>query len=249
MAIGLAGSLDMVTDSFMMSVLVPITILGIGGGLPFLLERRRLDRLNSSLPELLEGISTSLGAGLGLQQSINSMALQRDDQLGHLLRRAVARSKVTTFNAAMSEFALDTRSPTIQRAMNLLQTADENEAPLQDVTFSMAMEYDRLLRLKKKREMDLKGKAYQLIGMMCFLLPAIIGLMFGLFAGPTSGIPMLEFHPVMMLFLAATSVFSIFASAIMLGRSLTSAVWWIPLWALISQVLYMGSYLLSSLFV
>lgn len=233
----------------MMSMLIPISIICIGGGLPFLLERRRLKRLDNSLPELLEGISTSLGAGLGLQQSINSMAEQRDDQLGHLLRRAVARSKVTTFDAAISEFALDTRSPSIQRAMNLLQTADENEAPLQDVTFSMGMEYDRLMRLKNKRELDLKGSAVQLIGMMCVLLPAIVGLMFGLFAGPMSGIPMVFFHQVMLLYFVGAASFSLLASAVMLGRTLTSAIWWVPPWALISQIIYMGSYLLSSIFV
>ena len=123
-----------------------------------MLENRRLKKLENGLPELLEGISTSLGAGLGLQQAITSLSEQRNDVLGSLLRRAIGRSKVTTFDAAISEFAVESRSQSIQRAFNLLQTADENEAPLQDVTFSMSLEYDRLLRLRNKRELDLQGQ-------------------------------------------------------------------------------------------
>tara|TARA_B100001750_G_scaffold194536_1_gene165971 strand:- start:3031 stop:3780 length:750 start_codon:yes stop_codon:yes gene_type:complete len=249
MAIGVTGFLDMVTDSVLISFFIPLTIISIGGGLPFILENRRLKKLENGLPELLEGISTSLGAGLGLQQAITSMSEQRNDGLGELLRRAIARSKITTFDAAISEFAVDSRSQPIQRAFNLLQTADENEAPLQDVTFSMSLEYDRLLRLRNKRELDLKGQALMLKGLMSVLLPATIGMMFGLFAGPHSGIPMDLFHPSMLLYFTAGSAFSVLVSAVMIGKSLNSAVWWIAPWALLSQIIYMGSYLVSSVLV
>ena len=249
MAIGVTGFLDMVTDSLLISFFIPLTIISIGGGLPFVLESRRLNNLENGLPELLEGISTSLGAGLGLQQAITSISEQRNDGLGHMLRRAVARSKVTTFDAAISEFAVDSRSPPIQRAFNLLQTADENEAPLQDVTFSMSLEYDRLLRLRSKRELDLKGQALMLKGLMAILLPATIGMMFGLFAGPYSGIPMDLFHPSMLLYFTAGAAFSVLVSAVMIGRTLKSAIWWIAPWALAAQIVYMGSYLVSSIMV
>ena len=115
MAIGISGFLDMVTDSLLISFFIPLTIISIGGGLPFVLENRRLKKLENGLPELLEGISTSLGAGLGLQQAITSLSEQRNDVLGSLLRRAIGRSKVTTFDAAISEFAVESRSQSIQR--------------------------------------------------------------------------------------------------------------------------------------
>ncbi|HJM19909.1 MAG TPA: type II secretion system F family protein [Candidatus Thalassarchaeaceae archaeon] len=249
MAIGISGFLDMVTDSLLISFFIPLTIISIGGGLPFVLENRRLKKLENGLPELLEGISTSLGAGLGLQQAITSLSEQRNDVLGSLLRRAIGRSKVTTFDAAISEFAVESRSQSIQRAFNLLQTADENEAPLQDVTFSMSLEYDRLLRLRNKRELDLQGQSLMLKGLMAILLPATIGMMFGLFAGPQSGIPMDLFHPSMLMYFTAGSAFSVLVSAVMVGKTIKSAVWWIAPWALAAQIVYMGSYLVSSIMV
>jgi len=249
MAIGISGFLDMVTDSLLISFFIPLTIISIGGGLPFVLENRRLNKLENGLPELLEGISTSLGAGLGLQQAITSLSEQRNDVLGSLLRRAIGRSKVTTFDAAISEFAVESRSQSIQRAFNLLQTADENEAPLQDVTFSMSLEYDRLLRLRNKRELDLQGQSLMLKGLMAILLPATIGMMFGLFAGPQSGIPMDLFHPSMLMYFTAGSAFSVLVSAVMVGKTIKSAVWWIAPWALAAQIVYMGSYLVSSIMV
>lgn len=248
MAIGLTGLLDMVTDSFLMSIFIPMTILSIGGALPYFLEKRRLKRIEKGLPELLEGISSSLGAGLGLQQAMTSMANERDDQLGKMLRSAIARSKVTTFDAAISEFSLNTRSPVIQRAFNLLQTADENEAPLQDVTFSMSMEYDKLMRLRDKRQLDLGGNALMLKLLMCGLLPTVIGFMFGLFAGPNSGIPMDLFHPTMLLYFTGAGIFSVLAGGIMLGTPVKRAIWWFPVWSLTAQIMYMGSYLVSSIF-
>jgi len=247
-AMGLFGFFDMVTDSFMMSILIPLTIVSIGGGLPHLIERRRLLKIEKGLPELLEGISTTLGAGLGLQQAISTLSSQRTDLLGMMLRKAVSRSKATTFDAALSEFALNTRSSAVQRAFNLLQTADENEAPLRDVTFSMSLEFDRLFRLRQKRVMDLKGQALTMQVLMCMLLPGTIGIMFGLFAGPEAGIPMSLFHPPMLLYFAAGAAFSTLAGGIMLGRGIFSSIWWIAPWALFAQVMYMGTYLAAGLF-
>jgi pilus assembly protein TadC len=248
MAMGIFGFLDMVTDSIMMSFLIPATIISIGGGLPYLIERRRLSRIEKGLPELLEGISTTIGAGLGLQQAITTLSSQRTDLLGKMLRQAVSRSKATTFDAALSEFALNTRSSAVQRAFNLLQTADENEAPLQEVTFSMSLEYDRLFRLRMKRVLDLQGQALTMQVLMCMLLPGTIGIMFGLFAGPETGIPMALFHPPMLLYFAAGAAFSTIAGALMLGRPLFSSVFWIAPWALFAQVMYMGTYLGAGLF-
>ena len=243
MAFALLGIVEMVTDSLMMSLLIPITILCFGGGLPYLLERRRRRSIEKALPEVLETISTTLGAGLGLQQAFTDMARQREDLTGKLLRDAVAKSLATSFDAAISDFALRTRSTMVQRAMNLLQTANENEAPLQQVTFSMSMEYDRLLRLQDKRNDELIGSAIMMQVLMCVLLPAVIGMMYGLFAPATSGIPMGDIHLSVMGYFAASAAFGVIAGAVMVGRSLTASLWWVAPWALLGQFTYMASYL------
>ena len=243
MEFSLFGILEMLTDSLMMSLLVPITILCAGGGLPYVLERRRRRSLEKALPEVLETISTTLGAGLGLQQAFTDMSRQREDLLGRLLRDAVAKSKATSFDAALSDFALRTRSPMVQRAMNLLQTANANEAPLQQVTFSMSIEYDRLVRLQNKRHADLVGSAVMMQMLMCVLLPAVIGMMYGLFAPASSGIPMTDIHNSVMVYFGFAAAFGVLAGAVMIGRTMTSSLWWIAPWALLGQFTYMATYL------
>ena len=243
MAFSLFGVLDMVTDSLLMSLLVPITILCAGGGLPYVIERRRRRSIEKALPEMLETISTTLGAGLGLQQAFTDMAQHRTDLVGKLLRDAVAKSKATSFDAALSDFALRTRSAMVQRAMNLLQTANANEAPLQQVTFSMSIEYDRLVRLQNKRHADLVGSAVMMQILMCVLLPAVIGMMYGLFAPANSGIPMTDIHNSVMAYFGFSAAFGVLAGAVMIGRPLSSSLWWVAPWALLGQFTYMATYL------
>ena len=239
----LFGIFDMVTDSLMMSLLIPITILCLGGGLPYVIERRRRRSIEKALPEVLETISTTLGAGLGLQQAFTDMARHRDDKVGKLLRDAVAKSKATSFDAALSDFALRTRSSMVQRAMNLLQTANANESPLQQVTFSMSIEYDRMLRLQEKRHDELIGSALLMQFLMCVLLPGVIGMMYGLFAPSTSGIPMTDIHNSVMAYFGFSAAFGVLAGAVMIGRPMSSSLWWVAPWALLGQFTYMATYL------
>ncbi len=243
MEFSLFGIFDMVTDSLMMSLLIPITILCLGGGLPYVIEHRRRRSIEKALPEVLETISTTLGAGLGLQQAFTDMARHRDDKVGKLLRDAVAKSKATSFDAALSDFALRTRSSMVQRAMNLLQTANANESPLQQVTFSMSIEYDRMLRLQDKRHDELIGSALLMQFLMCVLLPAVIGMMYGLFAPATSGIPMTDIHNSVMGYFGFAAAFGVIAGAVMVGRPISSSLWWVAPWALLGQFTYMATYL------
>ncbi len=249
MGIGIPGVLDMITDSFILSMLIPISIICLGGAIPHYLESRRIDSLSKALPEALESISTSLGAGLGLQQAVTTVAKERNDLFGEMLNRAVERSAASSFDAALSEFALNTRCPPIQRAIGLLQTANDSEAPLRDVTFSMSLEFEKFYHLRSKRVRDLGGQAFMLKVFMCIVIPVTMGAMFGLFAGPTTGVPMGSFHLGMLLFMISSGLFAVVGGAIMIGKETIAAIWWAPFWAFVASFVYMGSYMGASIFI
>ena len=125
-------------------ILLPIAVICLGGAIPLMREYNRRRSIERALPEMLELISAELGAGLGLEQAFADVAKSRNDEAGKLLDLALERAQATSFSAALARFAIETRSSMVQRVVNLLDAALEQNAPLQDVTYRMSIEYEKL---------------------------------------------------------------------------------------------------------
>ena len=230
---------DLLSNSLILVLVVPITIPCLAGAIPGFLERRRRRELEEALPEVLESISTSIGAGLGLQQALTDISRSRQDQTGKLLSQAIERSKATSFDAALAEYAINSRSILIQRVVNLLSVAVEQDAPLGEVTNSMSVEYDRLNKLINTREQEMSGQSFLILMLMCLLLPGVMGFMFAVFGLAASGAYWGHIHNAMMPYLMASAAISVAISGRMLGRT-KQALWWMPFWATVSSLLYIG---------
>ena len=87
-------------------------------------------RFENDLPAMLEALSDSLGAGLGLQQAMMAEADRNNGTLGKLLRETLEESHASSFDSALAneEFATKSRSPQVQRVMHLMSTAIEQDA-------------------------------------------------------------------------------------------------------------------------
>ena len=155
--------LEVLNDHPLMLLLLNVGLAGLGGALPPIIERIRRRGLENALPEGLEGLSDSIGAGQGLQQAIMKVSESRSDLFGKLLRETLDLSAVTSFDGALADFAMKTRSKQVQRVINLLSTAEEQDAPIQEILFRMSMEYEKLNDLLNKREENLMGQAILII--------------------------------------------------------------------------------------
>jgi pilus assembly protein TadC len=230
---------DLFNYSAFLILVVPLTLPCMAGALPGLLERLRRRELEEALPEVLESISSSIGAGLGLQQALTSISQTRTDLTGKLLTEAIHRSRATSFDAALSEYAINSRSPLIQRVINLLVTAIEQDAPLGEVTNSMSVEYDRLNKLINMRETEMMGQSVLLMLLMTLLLPGVMGFMFAVFGLAATGAYWGHIHGVMVPYLMAAAALSVVISGRMLGRT-KQALWWVPFWAVLAAGVYIG---------
>ena len=139
----------------------------------------------------------------------------------------------------MAEYAINSRSILIQRVVNLLSTAIEQDAPLGEVTNSMSVEYDRLNTLINVREKGMSGQSFLLLMLMCLLLPGVMGFMFAVFGLAATGAYWGHIHDVMLPYLMASAALSVVISGRMLGRT-KQALWWIPFWSTLSALLYIG---------
>jgi pilus assembly protein TadC len=221
-------------------LLLLIITLGVAcaiGGIPPILERVRRRGIENDLPAMLEALSDSLGAGLGLQQAMMAEADRNNGVLGKLLKETLAESHASSFDAALASFATKSRSSQVQRVMHLMSTAIEQDAPLQNILADMSRDYERLNDLMNRRESDLVGRSILIIMFVSVGLPFLIAFIVGLFAPRTQGFQLESFNTSFTLFFGAASFVAISVSGRMLGR-MRSALWWAPLWMAVSMSIY-----------
>jgi pilus assembly protein TadC len=233
--------LELLNDEPIMLFLLNIGLAGLGGALPPILERSRRRGLENSLAEVLEGLSDSIGAGQGLQQAIMKIGQSRNDLFGKLLSETLEVSAVTSFDAALADFALKTRSKQIQRVINLLSTAEENGAPLQEILFRMSMEYEKLNELMNKRESELMGRAILIMMFIGVGLPGLIAFISGLFAPSTAGYDVEDVNSALAKYFGASAAVAVLVSGRMLGR-MKDYLWLTPLWMFGSMLFFMLAY-------
>ena len=95
-------------------------------------------------------------------------------------RESLSKSHVTSFDAALASFATSTRSSQVQRVIQLIQTAVEQNSPLQSVLYDLANDYQRLNDLIDKREKDLSGLVMTIVLFICIGLPGLLAVLIGL---------------------------------------------------------------------
>jgi pilus assembly protein TadC len=207
------------------------------GGIPPIIERQRRRSIENDLPALLEALSDSLGAGLGLQQAMMAEADRNTGKLGKMLKETLAESHASSFDAALSNFATKSRSSQVQRVMHLISTAIEQDAPLRNILADMSRDYERLNDLMNRRESDLMGRSILIIMFVSIGLPFLIAFIVGLFAPRNQGFQLEEFNSSFTMFFGAASLVAVGVSGRMLGR-MRSALWWAPLWMAVSMTIY-----------
>ncbi len=217
--------------------LITIGVACAIGGVPPMIERSRRRGIENDLPAMLEALSDSLGAGLGLQQAMMAEADRNTGTLGKLLKETLAESHASSFESALANFATKTRSSQVQRVMHLMSTALEQDAPLQDILADMSRDYERLNDLMNRRESDLVGRSILIMMFVAVGLPFLIAFIVALFAPASQGYQLDTFNSSFTMFFGVASLIALAVGGRMLGR-MKSAMWWAPLWMATSMTIY-----------
>ena len=231
------GILEMFRNDPFLLFMITIGIAFAIGGVPPIIERQRRRSIENDLPAMLEALSDSLGAGLGLQQAMMAEADRSTGTLGKLLKETLAESHASSFDSALANFATKSRSSQVQRVMHLISTAIEQDAPLQNILSDMSQDSERLNDLMNRRESDLMGRSILIVMFVSIGLPFLIAFIVGLFAPRSQGFQLDEFNTSFTLFFGAASLVAIGVSGRMLGR-MRSSLWWAPLWMAVSMTIY-----------
>jgi pilus assembly protein TadC len=230
-------------DNLPLLLLAGIGLAFAAGGVPPMIERRRRRAVEGVLPGFLESLSDGVGAGLGLQEVMMDQSSNVQGPFGALLSEALSKSHSSSFDAALASFATSTRSSQVQRVVQLIQTAVEQNAPLQAVLYDLANDYQRLNDLIDKREKDLSGLVMTIVLFVCLGLPGLIAVLIGLFAPPSKGYQIDSIATTFSIFFGAASAVAVAICGRMLGR-MDAMLWWLPFWSTLSMGLFYGALLM-----
>ena len=93
-------------DNMFILFLFVIGIAFAAGGIPPIIERSRRRGIENQLPELLESLSDSVGAGRGLQEAMLEQGRNTPGVLGKLLTETLESSHASSFDAALSAYSI-----------------------------------------------------------------------------------------------------------------------------------------------
>ena len=234
------GLLESFNYNLLLLVLFVVGIACAVGGIPPMLERRRRRSIENALPGLLESLSDSVGAGRGIQEAMMEQSRTLTGPLGKLLKQTLEESHSSSFDAALASFSAKTRSSQVQRVMVLIETAIEQDSPLQGILSDLAMDYERLNDLMNTREEELLGRGILIVMFISIGLPVLIAFIVGLFAPASKGFQIDSFNTTFSYFFGVASAIAVGVSGRMLGR-FKDALWWMPGWIALSMTLYLGA--------
>ena len=232
--------LEAFNDQMLLLILIVFAVAFSAGGIPPIIERNRRRSIENQLPALLESLSDAVGAGRGIQEAMLEQGRNTSGILGKLLKETLESSHSSSFDAALSAFASKTRSSQVQRVTVLIETAIEQDAPLQGILSDLSMDYERLNDLMNKRESELQGRGILIVLFICIGLPGLIGFLVGLFTPGSKGFQIDGFLSTFSLFFAVASAVGVAVSGRMLGR-MRDIMWFVPLWMTMSMFFFLGA--------
>ena len=168
----------------LLMVLIPWTFL-------YEKEKRRRNRVETQLPQLLNNIQESNKRGLNIDEAITTAAYSSDGNFYTELRKSLRKSELYgNLNYALIEFANKLETPKISQAVDLIARANSVSGDVSTVMKIIADDFTALYELKQER--NRKAKAYVAIIfvsiMICTLvLVAIDVVFFGFVAEQASG--------------------------------------------------------------
>ena len=225
-------------DNLALLLLMAVGLAFAAGGLPPMMERRRRRSIEGALPGFLEALSDGVGAGLGLQEVMSDQSDNQPGAFGALLRESLSKSHVTSFDAALASFATSTRSSQVQRVIQLIQTAVEQNSPLQSVLYDLANDYQRLNDLIDKREKDLSGLVMTIVLFICIGLPGLLRSSLA-FCATECRLPNRQHHLRVLCLLRRRERRCrghLWSDA----WRMRAMMWWIPFWTMTSMTLFSG---------
>lgn len=161
--------------------LLPFTIISIAVFVPMFVRRRRIQKIENALPDMLTELTENLKAGTALESALKNIATHRKDLMGTELKAVLKDMKTQSFTSALESFAKRSESTKIHRVISIINIGIDMGASLVDVLSKISEELWSTYMMDVERETKTKGYALLTIFGAALLTPAIVGFALSFF--------------------------------------------------------------------
>ena len=140
---------------------------------------RKRQEVEDALPDMLNGLAENVRAGMSVESAIDSLAKNRDDRMGGLLKRMVATMHEDSFAAAMEQFSTEADSKMVSRVVSILNIALVSAGSFSDVLERLGDEFWNVYLLKQERLTKTSSQANFILFGGALLCPIILGVIIG----------------------------------------------------------------------
>lgn len=172
---------------YVWAALLVIVVVSTLLNMPRQRAAKRRQEVEDALPDMLNGLAENVRAGMSVESALDSLANNRDDRMGMLLKRMVATMHEDSFGAAMEQFSTEADSKMISRVMSILNIALVSAGSFSDVLERLGNEFFEVYMLKKERIAKTSSQANFILMGGVFLCPAILGIIVATLGGGQVG--------------------------------------------------------------
>lgn len=160
-----------------LAILISLTVFDIGVFLPFYLKEKKIDQIESRLPDVLHHIGTTLKTGGTIEVALREVTRidygPITDGLKNMLREI---NEGKTFEDAFNYLATTSYSPLLKKCAIIIIAARKAGGGLLETLVAMAEDIRQYYRVKRERKTKTFLQFMFIIVSGCFIAPFVFGI-------------------------------------------------------------------------
>ncbi len=234
---------------FVLSILLFLVITDIGLGLPLFLSYRKIKKIENALPDVLHHMSTTLKTGGTVETALREASRVDYGPITKGLRQMLREMQEgSTFEKSFKSFAKRSRSELLEKSSTIIIAARRSGGSLVDTLSAMSEDIRSVKRLRSERRTKTMLQFMFIIVAGSFIAPVVFGIVrsvlailvgIGGEAAVEGGGIVAQYGTIFRVYLVMQSALGTIAAVQVREGKLFKSVIYIPIFALITYVIYM----------
>lgn len=172
---------DILFGDIIRVILFPLSIVSVILWFVISGEKKRLRKLENSMPSVLREIADKVKSGISIETSIKEIGETRKDLIGREFKLIVEDTKQYSLTDSLHRFANRNKSKIISRIVSVITLAILTSAEIGDVLRKISDDLWSIYMLDMEREMKTKSSAMLILLSSVVVTPGIAGLILAMF--------------------------------------------------------------------
>ncbi|MFW5902322.1 MAG: type II secretion system F family protein [archaeon] len=230
-----------------LSLLIALVILDLGLGLPLFLANNKIQKIEKALPDVLHHMSTTLKTGGTVETALKEASRVDYGPITEGLRKMLREMQEgSTFERAFKSFSERSQSKLLEKVSTVIVAARRSGGGLIDTLTAMSSDIRSVQRLRSERRTKTLLQFLFIIVAGSFIAPIIFGIVRSVLAilvgvggeAAATGV-VSQYGTIFKVYLVLQSALGTVGAVQVREGKLSKSVIYIPIFALITYVIYM----------